>query len=204
MPRSRKPPSPTGVHYALDEARFGAQRTLNLRSSLPTSAEAKRRAESWLRQQQADNVREVLIVTGRGNNSDGGVSVVRAAVLSLLHSLKRRGVIAAHGEHTAGSFVVTLAPLRSLVDAPRRRREKPPAVLPVTSKKLELVTAETRRLLRDLAQRALEDLGVQVTEPFLEGEMLKQLTAIGRSVTEGPGREQRLRAALRVALAQRD
>ena len=39
------------------------------------------------------------------------MSVVRQAVLSLLRTLRRRGVVGAVREHTAGSFVVTLAGL---------------------------------------------------------------------------------------------
>ncbi len=69
-----------GVLSALDEARFGMQRTLNLRESLPTVADAVARAEAWLRERQVTITGEVLIVTGRGKGSPGGVSVVREAI----------------------------------------------------------------------------------------------------------------------------
>jgi hypothetical protein len=109
-----------GLRQAFDEVRFGAQRTLNLRESLPTPEDAAARTEAWLRQRQVDRAEEVLIITGRGNQSEGGVSLVRDAVVRLLHVLKRRGVITGHQEHTPGSFVVTPAPLSALWESPRR------------------------------------------------------------------------------------
>src|ERR671932_247884 len=111
------------IRQALEEARFGAARTLNLRESLPTVAEALARAEQWLRAKQVENAGDVLIITGRGRGSPGGVSAVREATLKLLHSLRRRGVVAGHTEQTAGSFVVTLAPMRALFESPRRQRD---------------------------------------------------------------------------------
>ena len=76
MARTRKP----GLELlrALDSVRFGDANILNLRDSLPSSAEAARRAEAWLRQKQVESVKEVLVITGRGNNSEGGVSPVAA------------------------------------------------------------------------------------------------------------------------------
>src|SRR4051812_33539577 len=68
-----------GLQQAFDEVRFGAARTLNLRASLPTASEAAARVDSWLRQHQVQRSDEVLVITGRGNNSEGGVSVVREA-----------------------------------------------------------------------------------------------------------------------------
>ena len=47
-------------------------------------------------------------------------------------------------------------------------------------------------MLRDLAERALEGLGVKDTAAFLHGEMLKQFGAIAASVGDQPGREARL------------
>ena len=113
-----------GLKQAFDEARFGSQRTLNLRESLPTAEQAATRAESWLRQSQMARAGEVLIITGRGRGSDGGVSVVREAINALLHVLRRRGVVREFREHTAGSFVVTLAPIAELWEAPRRKRDR--------------------------------------------------------------------------------
>src|SRR5919109_1274041 len=87
----------TKLWQAFDEARFGSERTLNLRASLPTPDEATRRAELWLRQQQIAQPGDVLIITGRGKGSPEGVSAVREAVIRLLHSLKRKGIVAPPG-----------------------------------------------------------------------------------------------------------
>lgn len=187
---------------AFDEARFKG-RTLNLRESLPTAAEAARRAESWLREQQVAAAGDVLVVTGRGNNSEGGVSPVREAVIRLLHLLRRRGVVSSHAEHTAGSFVVELAPLQALIDAPRRSRDTAPAPKPAAPPSLDALSDETRTLLRDLADRILESLGVQDKAPFVKDEMLRQFGLLAAGLpadTPGAQREQALQAAIRRTL----
>jgi len=81
MADSRRVQGLNGLQRAFDEVRFGAARTLNLRESLPTGAEAARRAESWLRQHQVQQSAELLVITGRGNNSQAGIAVVREAAL---------------------------------------------------------------------------------------------------------------------------
>jgi len=191
-----------GLRQAFDEVRFGSQRTLNLRDTLPTAAAATSRTEAWLRQQQVDRADEVLVVTGRGNQSDGGVPVVREAVIRLLLVLKRRGVVKGHEEHTPGSFVVTLADVSALWESPRRNRGRGVAPLAPNPPSLDDLDAETRVMLRNLAERALEGLGVKDTATFLQGEMLKQFGAIAATIGEGPGREERLHSAIRVALDQ--
>lgn len=191
-----------GLRQAFDEVRFGAKRTLNLRDTLPSAADAVSRTEAWLRQQQVDRAGEVLIITGRGNQSEGGVSVVRDAVIRLLLVLKRRGVVRGHDEHTAGSFVVKLADVSALWESPRRNRGRGLAPLPPNPPSLDELSPEVRIMLRNLAERALEGLGVKDTATFLQGEMLKQFGAIAASVGDAPGREDRLRAAIRVALDQ--
>ena len=207
MRRPRRGVPLSGLRAAFDEARFGTARTLNLREALPTAAEAVVRAESWLRQRQMQATgasNEVLVVTGRGNNSPGGHSVVREAVSGLLHRLKRVGVVAGHEEHSPGAFIVTLAPVRELWDAPKRKRavETPP---PPDPPALDALDQETRRLLRDLAERSLEMLGIRAErDAFVEGEMLRQFGAVAASLPQGPRREERLRAALRLALEQYD
>lgn len=187
---------------AFDEARFPG-RILNLRATLPTADEAARRAESWLREQQVAAAGDVLIVTGRGNQSEGGVSRVREAVIRVLHSLRRRGVVSAHAEHTPGSFVVTLAPMQALLEAPRRRREKAAPAPRLTPESLAALDDETRVLLRNLAERVLESLGVQDRDPFMEGEMLRQFGTLAgtlpRDLTNRE-RETSLRKAIRRAL----
>jgi hypothetical protein len=145
----------------------------------------------------------VLIITGRGKNSEGGVSVVREAVIRLLHALKRRGVVASHEEHTAGSFVVKLAPVAALWDA-RKDAGRSTAPPPRTPPSLNDLDDETRRMLRNLAERALEGLGIKATADFLEGEMLKQFGAIAQNIGDAPGREERLRKAVRAALDQHE
>src|SRR5258706_5233166 len=81
------------VWKAFDEAEFGPKNILNLRESLPTAADARFRAEAWLRERQVSRVNEVLLITGRGNQSPGGISAVRAAIVALLPALRRRGVV---------------------------------------------------------------------------------------------------------------
>ena len=207
MSRQRRIVPLTGLRHAFDEARFGPARTLNLRGSLPTAAEAAARAEAWLRQQQVqrpagEDAGEVLIVTGRGNQSPGGVSVVRETVVRLLHTLKRKGVVAGHREHSPGSFVVELAPVRQLWEAPRRRGDRAELPPPPAPRTLEALDAETRSLLRTLAERSLDALGVRDRASFVEGEMLRQFGVIASTVAAGSAREARLRDAIRLAIEQ--
>src|SRR5262245_45437664 len=115
---------PSHIQHAFDELRFGPARTLNLREHLPTANEARTRAERWLRGKQVERAGEVLVITGRGKHSEGGTPVVRQAIVQLFASLRRRNVIEAWAEHTPGSFVVTLAPVRALFEVPKRRRER--------------------------------------------------------------------------------
>ncbi|HKV50863.1 MAG TPA: hypothetical protein VJO52_06640 [Gemmatimonadaceae bacterium] len=195
-------PRTRGVHSALDEARFGTARTLNLRAVLPTPAQATTRAESWLRQKQVERAGDVLVITGRGNVSIAGVSVVRQAVLHLLRVLKRRGVVHAIGEHTPGSFVVTLAPVSAMRSAPARRRHPTPEPEPTDVKALAGLSRETRRLLHTVALHALEALGVREPAAFVEREMLSQLSHLSATVTAGPMREERLKRALLAMLEE--
>src|SRR5204863_7932600 len=117
--------SKVSIHPVLkgfDEANFGVKNILNLRESLPTVADAQFRAEAWLRERQISGAGEVLIITGRGNQSPGGVSAVRAAIVSLMPSLRRRGGVAGGREHSPESFAGKLGLLSSLIGAPRRKR----------------------------------------------------------------------------------
>jgi hypothetical protein len=199
----RRPPRTvplSGLWKAFDEARFGPERTLNLRASLPTPDEATRRADAWLRQQQIAQPGDVLVITGRGKGSPEGVSVVREAVIRLLHSLKRKGVVARHDEHNAGSFVVTLAPMHELLEAPRRLRDaarKPQPPAPPAPPSLDTLQPQTLDLLRELAARALDHLGVHDREPFLEAEMLRQFSVLAAAIPKGVERERWLREAIR-------
>jgi hypothetical protein len=189
------------LRRAFDSVRFGAANILNLRESLPTVLEATRRAEAWIRQRQVEGASEVLVITGRGKGSDTGISPVREGIIKLIASLRRRGVLERYEEHTAGSFSIQLAPVQAMIDAPHRRRERhqdSPRIDPG----LATLSAATRRLLRELAERSLDALGVKDPASFLEAEMLRQLAAFRAALPDGADRDQQLRAALRRALDQ--
>jgi hypothetical protein len=190
------------LKHAFDEARFGPDRTLNLRAMLPTATEATQRASAWLRERQASGAAEVLIITGRGNGSEAGFSVVRAAVAKMLRLLKRQGVVDAIIEHSPGSFVATLAPLRRLWQGTRRTATA--GSDPRGRGALNGLDAETGRLLRALAEHSLETLGIRQTEAFLEREMATQFAALLRAVPPGDDRDERLREVIRRALDEDD
>ena len=203
MPRDGKPEGP-GLARAFDELRFGAQRTLDLRSSLPTAADAVARAESWLRERQVAHSPEVLVITGRGKGSVGGVPIVREAVSRLFDSLRRRGVIRAVHEHTEGSFAVELAPVSDLFDAPRRRRERAPRAAPDPAG-LRGLAPQTRALLGELAVRALESLGARdPSSDVLADEMMHQFTLLSAALAPVADRESQLRADITRAIAEYD
>lgn len=187
---------------ALDELRFGPQRTLNLREGLPSSSDAVRRAENWLREQQVQGTKEVLVITGRGNQSIGGVGVIRAAIERLLFSLRRRGVITGHQEHNPGAFAVQLASLRALVEAPPRNRDR--AAHRPDPLHLHGLSRETNDLLRALAERSLDALGVAHDDARVADEMHRQLRAITPGLRGGQQMEDDLRAALVAAIAEFD
>ena len=190
------------LKHAFDEARFGPDHTLNLRAMLPTAADAARQANAWLRERQAAGVRETLVITGRGNSSEGGFSVVREAVSKTLRALKRQGVVDRVVEHSPGSFVATLAPMRRLWEGARRTAAAQ-SDMPGTAS-LTGLDPETGILLRRLAERSLTMLGVRDTEPFLEREMATQFAALLRGVPPGAGRDERLRDVIRRALDDDD
>lgn len=186
-----------------DELRFGPQRTLNLRDGLPTAAQATERAERWLREQQVQGSREVLVITGRGSHSPGGVAVIRREVERLLFALKRGGVVVAHDEHNPGAFVVQLAPIRSMVEALPRKKDHPRSP-PSPVVRLAGLEPETIALLRQLAELSLDALGVSPDDTTVEDEIYRQLRAITPALGGGPGMEERLRAVLRAAIAEYD
>jgi len=194
----------TGDNYsalerAFDVARFGPSSTLDLRSSMPTAVEATRRAEAWLRERQMARAGDVLIITGRGKGSPGGVGVVREAVQRLLTALRRKGVVAAVGAHTPGSFVVTLAPVRALFETVRRTRATTPRIAPGDPAELRALAPETRKRLRWLAERSLESLGAPRSARFVEDEMKRQFAILSSMMapeeTDREGRLQFLIAA---------
>ncbi len=191
-----------GLSRAFDEARFGADRTLNLRDSLPTGAQAAGRAEAWLRERQAAGCGEVLVITGRGRGSLDGVPIVRDAIVRLFATMRRIGVIEAAREHGPGAFVVDLASLQALVDAPRRRGRSEPAPRhdPAVLAGLD---SDTHDALRRLARASLHALGVhEPSESFVADEMIRQFSRIAASVPPGPSREASLCAIVRRALEE--
>ena len=194
----------TGLQQAFDEVRFGAERTLNLRESLPTGVEAARRVESWLRQHQVQRSDELLVITGRGNNSDAGVSVVREATIRVFHELRRKGVVREFVEHTPGSFVVTVAPMSAMLDAGKRRREQEASPPPAAPPTLAALDPGTRNVLRVLAENSLDALGVRERGSFLETEMLRLFGILAKSAGDGPDRELRFRAAVESAMRDLD
>jgi hypothetical protein len=125
-------------------------------------------------------------------------------MLALFPALRRRGVVTEWREHTPGSFVVKLATISSMLEAPRRRggRGLKPAV--ADPKALMALEGATLSLLRRLAVRSLEALGVRETEKFIDAEMLSQFNALAAVVTPGEGSEARLRQAISDTLDQMD
>jgi hypothetical protein len=202
MAESRKVRGLAGLQQAFDEVRFGAARTLNLRESLPTGAEAARRLDAWLRQHQVQQSGELLVITGRGNNSESGIAVVREAALRVFHELRRKGVVQEFAEHTPGSFVVTVAPLQRARDVGSRVEAAPlPPPAPPT---LSALDESTRERLRVLAERSLDALGVRERQPFIESEMLRLFGELAAGAGDGADREARLRGAIARALDEVD
>jgi hypothetical protein len=194
------------VVRALEEARYGPQGLLNLRDSMPSEVEATTRAESWLRERQMLGVAETLIITGRGQGSPGGIGVVREGVRKLLNSLRRRGVIEGFSENGPGSFLVRVAPIRSLFEAPARRGERKVARAGTAAVPdgtgLAGLGPELSRDLRRLAEQSLISLGVARHKKFVDGEMLRQFTLLATSLPVGAQREQLLADAIQRALSE--
>ena len=185
---------------AFDEVRFGPDRTLNLRPLQPTATQAARQVEQWLRLKQVEGATEVLLITGRGNQSIDRHSPVREAVVRLLPLLRRRNVIQHYLEHTAGSFVVEPAPMSALFDAPKRRRERVRPVELVAPVSLAALEPETVHQLRDLAALTLAGLGVHSpSAAVLRDEMQHQFTQLTAGIPAGANQEAVLQQAIQRA-----
>ena len=196
-------PKLTGLWRALDEAAFGTERTLNLRESLPSAAEARSRAETWLRSRQMTRAKEVLIITGRGNQSVGGIGVIRQEILKMLPSLRRRGIVESWKEHSPGSIVVQIAPMSALLEAPRRRRNSgPPEIATPKAQELAGLQPATLDLLKQLARQNLELLGIVNSGPYLKGEMQRTFSAMMSAIPQAGDREQGLREAILKAIEE--
>lgn len=186
----------------LERARFGPLRTLNVRASMLTGDESAARVEAWLRSKQVELTGDVLIITGRGAGSLGGIPVVKDATVRALNRLRRLSVIASYGEDTPGSFIVTLAPLKALLEAPARRST--PARQPTRRRSSILgLKPETRDRLRYLAGRAIDALGVKgPSESQIESEMQRQFTMIARTAPAGADADKWVDAAITRALSE--
>lgn len=185
---------------AFDEARFGASRTLNLRPLQPTAMQATVQVEQWLRLKQVEGAKEVLLITGRGNLSIDRYSPVREAIVRLLPSLRRRNVISHYLEHTAGSFVVTPAPMSALFDVPKRQRDRGARVAKALPGSLAGLETETAHQLRELATLTLSGLGVHSPTPaVLRDEMEHQFALLVAAIPAGKDQEAVLQQAIQRA-----
>ena len=187
---------------SLERLRFGPLRTLNVRASKLSGQESAARVESWLRSKQVELTGEVLVITGRGAGSLDGIPVVKDATRLVLNRLRRLGVIESFGEDTLGSFIVSLAPLRSLLEAPTRRRTRvtpPPRKLPG----IQGLKPETRERLRYLASRAIDALGVKdASDSVIAGEMGRQFSMIARTAPAGVDADKWVDGAITKALRE--
>jgi hypothetical protein len=196
------PRSPRGLQRAFDELRFGPSRILSVRDTLPSAREAEHRVEQWLRTKQVERAGEVLVITGRGAGSVDQVPVIRGAVQKLLGTLRRRGVVSEVQEHTPGSFVVRLAPMRALFEATRRQKDPAPPSQ-ASPKGLQELEPATRERLRLLAVRSLESLGLRRLDAgFVSDEMERQFALLARGVPESGDRDRWLRDAIDRALEE--
>lgn len=191
-----------GELASLERARFGPLRTLNIRVSMLSGEESARRVEAWLRSKQVELSGDLLIITGRGAGSFGGVPVIKESTIRVLNRLRRAGVIQAFGEDTPGSFVVQLAPLRSLLEAPARRK----APRPPTSRRspgISGLSPGTRERLRYLAGRALDALGLRKpSDSQISVEMERQFSLIARTAPNGVDADRWLDSAISRALLE--
>ncbi len=197
----RKKPTLTAVWRALDEASFGPERTLNLRELLPSAAEARSRTEVWLKARQVTRTEEVLIITGRGNQSAGGIGIIRQEILGMMPSLRRRGIVESWREHTPGSVVVKLAPVNSLLSAPRRHRDADAGIRRNADvRSFAGLSSDTLHLLHRLAAQNLESLGIAASDTFIAEEMARTFSAFVSSMPEGGNKEDALTRCIQKGL----
>ena len=196
------------LQHALDELRFGRTGTLNLRASMPSAADAVKRADGWLRMKQAEGAREVLIITGRGNGSFARVPVVREAVRRLLGLLSTRGVVEQHTEHSPGSFAVRLAPLSAATARRPATTLEPAPMEPIVPPTLDGLLPETREQLRLLAEGTLQALGIRdPSADFVRDEMTRQCSVLASNLAPAATaeeREQLLQRAISHAIERLD
>jgi hypothetical protein len=157
--RKRKPPPGESVSR---EAWGRVHPILDLHGL--TGDEARRRAEQWMRDRQAEGARTVMIVTGRGLHSQG-IPVVRNEVEHLLALLRGTLVVRWESAHFGGSFRVEL----------RRPPREPPRV----STREPALVRDAPPDVRLRAAEALAELGVASTPALLEAEIRRILREEG-------------------------
>jgi hypothetical protein len=199
---TRGKPKLTALWHALDEAAFGSERTLNLRETLPSAAEARARTETWLRGRQVTKPDEVLIITGRGNQSAGGVGVIRREILALMPALRRRGIVESWREHSPGSLIVKLAPTSALFSAPKRRRGSEGGINATDESPLAGLEPATVTMLEQLALRNLDNLGVDHEADFVLKEMQRIFSMLTSALPASGRSEEALRNSIRNALEE--
>ncbi len=141
-----------------------------------------------------------MIITGRGQGSVDRIPVVRPAIARLLAQWTGRGVVAGVQEHTAGSFVVTLAPFAASVrraSLPTPQDATPPRLVP---RPLAALPPDVVDALRALALHELTLLGAPVHDAFLASEMERRFARLSAGLPAGVDPLEALRAAIREAL----
>jgi hypothetical protein len=121
----------------------------------------------------------------------------------VLHSLRRQGVILDVRVRAPGSFVVRAAPMRALLEAPTRRDRRVRSSQPVPEQTASAVSPATRGLLRHLALRVIDSLGIR--DPgaeTIEAEMARQLSVLRRGTTSGQPADPVLRRAVERAIRE--
>jgi hypothetical protein len=103
-------------------------------------------------------------------------------------------------EHSPGSFAVTLAPLRALLEASRRKKD-PPTRPAADAAKLGALDASTYKALRALAVNSLAILGAPRTESLIHDEMARQFSRLAASLGKQGDRDAQLRRAIETAIA---
>jgi hypothetical protein len=113
-------------------------------------------------------------------------------------------VVSGWREHSPGSFVVKLGSISSLLEAPRRKRDRKTVTPPANPESLKGLDRSTLELLRRLSIRSLESLGIREPDKYLEAEMLSKFQSLAGGISPGVEGEARLREAIKAALDQLD
>ena len=91
-----------------------------------------------------------------------------------------------------------------MLDAPRRKRDRNESQSAPDPMQLAALDGTTLRLLRRLAVRSLETLGVRDLDKFIDAEMVSKFNSLAGGISAGIDGEVRLRDAIVAALEQLD